>query len=203
LLLKNNNDSIVSKTFDNIYENNLWGVGSGTGSYKENATEWIKTVNWFIKKNNILSILDLGCGDGQILDLLNINDISYMGVDVSNVALELNKSKNRPENFTFVNEDILIFDYPNVDLIIIKDVLQHLPYKTIDLILKKIKNSCKYALICEDFQDSAEDVEPGGWRGLNLISKKFDINLQFLFSYTPKNVDQVKKRVYLFNSNND
>ena len=186
--------------FNNAYLDNLWGGGSGHGSKKENVKPWIKAVNSIIQEKKISSVLDLGCGDGQWLDLLDLNGVSYIGVDISEIAIGLNKNKNTSNKLVFINDDIINFEYPKVDLIIIKDVLQHLPYNLINKILDKIKYSCKYALFCEDFLDFEKDIEFGDYRGLNLASKKFERNLslEFVDSYSLVDVSKYQKHIYMY-----
>ena len=61
------------------------GGTSGAGSYGRLVTFKAAFINAFIVHNQIHSVLDLGCGDGNLLSLLDIS--SYVGVDVSPTAL--------------------------------------------------------------------------------------------------------------------
>jgi len=61
------------------------GGHSGTGSRGHLAEFKAGIINGFIKHNAIADMLDLGCGDGHLLSLLQVPD--YVGVDVSSVAL--------------------------------------------------------------------------------------------------------------------
>lgn len=188
------------ETFNNIYINNVWGNGSGPGSYIENVKPWVNAINSVIKEKNISSVLDLGCGDGQWLNLLPLDKISYIGIDASELAISLNKSKNHLGNLTFIHDDLVTADYPKVDLIIIKDVLQHLPYDMIKSILSKIKTGCRYALFCEDFSNSDKDINAGEWRGINLMGPKFDIELEFIDSYKLPHIYKECKHIYMYSN---
>lgn len=42
-------------------------------------------INAFVADNGVASVLDLGCGDGNLLSMLDVPD--YVGVDVSSTAL--------------------------------------------------------------------------------------------------------------------
>lgn len=51
--------------FSDIYNNNVWGCGSGEGSKIENTVEYRRLLHIFLEKNSsdITSIIDYGCGD--------------------------------------------------------------------------------------------------------------------------------------------
>jgi SAM-dependent methyltransferase len=61
------------------------GGTSGAGSYGRLAQFKADFVNEFVADNMIAGVLDLGCGDGNLLSLLNLP--AYTGVDVSATAL--------------------------------------------------------------------------------------------------------------------
>ena len=61
------------------------GGNSGAGSYGRLARFKADFVNAFIARHRIGSVLDLGCGDGNQLSLLEVPD--YVGVDVSPTVL--------------------------------------------------------------------------------------------------------------------
>lgn len=193
--------------FNDIYKNQSWGFDSGPGSDPENAKEWINLVNSFIIKNNIKSILDLGCGDWRLGKELNLDSVDYVGVDVSSIIIEKIKH-NEKENIKFINHDIESFDFLDVDLILIKDVLQHLKLESVKNIVDKIVAHGKYALICNDFnKDNAYSdksnyqINSGDYVYLDLTADPFNYNLTPVLDFE----SFVKiKRVYLFdNSTNN
>jgi SAM-dependent methyltransferase len=61
------------------------GGSSGAGSYGRLARFKADFINAFIARHRIASVLDLGCGDGNLLSLLDVPD--YVGVDVSPTVL--------------------------------------------------------------------------------------------------------------------
>ena len=63
---------------------------SGAGSYNLLAEFKAKVVNNFIKDNEIDSVIEFGCGDGNQLRYFDIG--SYLGFDVSPHAIDLCKS---------------------------------------------------------------------------------------------------------------
>ncbi len=74
--------------WENRYRNSN---NSGSGSYGRLADFKAEVLNDFVKKNNIKSILEFGCGDGNQLSFANYPN--YIGVDVSVTAIELCKAK--------------------------------------------------------------------------------------------------------------
>ena len=61
------------------------GGNSGAGSYGRLARFKTDFVNGFTAGNNVLDLLDFGCGDGSIMQQLTVP--RYVGVDVSETAL--------------------------------------------------------------------------------------------------------------------
>lgn len=179
--------------FNKIYTEDLWSGGSGPGSLPENAKDWISYANKIIQSNDVFTILDLGCGDWQIGKCLNLSNKKYMGVDVSSVIIEKTK-ENSSDSISFICDDIENMDFPKVDLILIKDVLQHLPNSSVSKIMNKVIANSKYALICNDCKPHDminSDIEPGDWRPLDLSDKPFSYDIQDLKIFQSK--DAVKK----------
>lgn len=174
------------QVFNKIYATNAWAIDSGTGSMVEHAMTYINYLNSFISHYKIKTVLDLGSGDTKILRELNLDKLdSYTCVEVSDLAIE-KYYKNLPKNVNVVNDDITTFDYPEVDLILIKDVLQHLDIQSIKKIMEKIFKSCKYAIITNDIllTNENKDIDSGGYRGLDLKKDPFNYsNLQMIDTY--------------------
>ena len=119
---------------------------SGPGSHIYNTVEVRKLLTSFIKEHNIKSILDLGCGDWNWFKLVNICDASYEGWDAHPTMININKIRYGSDKVVFEVKDIITEDYPEVDLIICRDVLFHLDFKYSINVINKIKNKCKYFL---------------------------------------------------------
>lgn len=62
------------------------GGNSGPGSYGESALYKADLINRAIREHGIRSIIELGCGDGNQLTYLEVDQ--YIGLDISKVAIE-------------------------------------------------------------------------------------------------------------------
>lgn len=99
------------------------GNNSGPGSYGHLAEFKAEILNNFTKKNDIQSVIEFGCGDGNQLLLTKYK--SYTGIDISDKAIEICKGKFANDNS---KNFILLEDYKSqtADLAISLDVIFHL-----------------------------------------------------------------------------
>jgi predicted O-methyltransferase YrrM len=104
------------------YKNNN---NSGCGSYNNLARFKADVINDFIAKNNIVSIIDYGVGDGNQLKLINTQDKIYTGIDVSPTVI--NKCRTIFANDT-TKTFLLDTEIQNIkaDLTLSCDVVYHL-----------------------------------------------------------------------------
>lgn len=96
---------------------------SGTGSYDELAAFKAEVLTRFIEDENVHSVIEFGCGDGNQLTLINLP--GYLGFDISPDALDRCKK-------LFTDDDSkafkLISDFANenAELTLSLDVIYHL-----------------------------------------------------------------------------
>jgi SAM-dependent methyltransferase len=178
--------------FDEIYRLEKWGFQSGSGSDPEVAKVWIDTVNQILGWPSIKSVLDIGCGDWRLGASYQMHGKDYLGMEVSQEALKICQ-KFESETVRFHQGDAELIDFPSADLILIKDVLQHLPTNSVLRIFDKIKESCRVALICNDYDSRNFDIESGGYRGLDLRGFPFNFPLGIIDIYGDR-----KKVINLF-----
>ena len=169
-----------AEVFSKIYKEDLWHGGSGAGSKLENVKEYVEILQKYIDKPEIKTVLDLGCGDWQFSKFLDLSSVSYLGVDVVEYVIESNSSSYSASNIKFISRDITTYELPKVDLIICKDVLQHLCNKDVVTILVKIITSSKFSLITNDFKPENtenKDIDNGDYRCLDLTLSPFYLNV--------------------------
>ncbi len=63
------------------------GGNSGDGSYGGLADFKAETINAFVAENNVQTVVELGCGDGNQLGLLNVPQ--YTGYDIAETAVKM------------------------------------------------------------------------------------------------------------------
>lgn len=175
-----------SERFDKVYNESHWGYKSGPGSDPDFAKPWIDVVNSFLSKDDVNTVIDVGCGDWRIGKKLNLNGINYTGIEISSVIFK-ETVLNSFENIKFIQGDFESMSINDVDLIIIKDVLQHLPNSSIYNIVSKIMRKSKYALFCDDMTEvnNEEDVY-AGYRSIDLSSNPFNFNFEILGAFGDK-----------------
>lgn len=113
--------------------NYLNGGTSGPGSYGELALFKANFLNTFVRENKLQTVIEFGCGDGNQVSLFNFPN--YVGLDISEVAIDLCNKKSKKKNFSFHHYDSLnSIDSLNLgkyDLSISLDVIYHLVEKEV------------------------------------------------------------------------
>lgn len=183
--------------FDQIYLNSRWGYKSGPGSDPEHSKIWIDTVNSFLEKEDIQTVMDVGCGDWRLGQRYNLQDKVYTGIDISSVILN-EITHHASDNVKFIHGDFEFLDVNNVDLIIIKDVLQHLPNLKILNIVNKIKTHSRYALFCDMYikvnqREMNSDIPIGRSRPIDLLDEPFCFDFQEIGRYNGKRISLYTK----------
>ena len=140
--------------FDDIYRNDRWKGGSGTGSSEEATRPYREFLHNFLRSNDIRSVLDLGCGDWQFSQHMDWSGIDYLGVDVSKVVLEGTRRFARP-GVEFRALNAATDPLPPADLLIAKDVLQHWSNADILALLPKLAGF-RFALFTNGFLPGEE-----------------------------------------------
>jgi Methyltransferase domain len=133
------------KIFDSIYKNREWGGNpqefySGDGSRDITLVEpYIQTIKNLIKEYEFPPIIvDLGCGDFFIGKHIYDGASKYYAVDVADNLISQNLLNYQDSKLTFQNIDAAHEELPNADIILIRQVLQHLNNESIAKIVKKL-----------------------------------------------------------------
>ena len=158
--------------FDRIYEHALWGADStgkghsGAGSTLAATAKYRHFLEELIRDENITSIVDAGCGDWQFSSHIDWGGAKYLGIDVSTVVIDRVQKRYASPNVSFRQGDATE-PLPEADLLIIKDVLQHLPNHYIEKFIRNNLQPGRYrlAVITNDrFEDrkNNRDIPLGG-----------------------------------------
>jgi cyclopropane fatty-acyl-phospholipid synthase-like methyltransferase len=117
----------MEASFTKIYDKNIWGSGSGTGSkMSRNNVKYIDMVQDVLKEYPIKTICDVGCGDWVFSQHIDFGERKYLGIDCVKSVTDSNKKMFKKKNIKF-DHKVIGDDYipEGYDLIIIKDVIQH------------------------------------------------------------------------------
>ncbi len=163
-----------SEIFSDIYANNVWGkptdagekFRSGSGSHDEKIiVPYINTLLQLLTNNGIRNIVDLGCGDFWIMRHVlgtlaqNKYNFFYTGIDVVADLINYNAEHFRHPNIRFVCRDVTIDNepLPDGDILIIRQVLQHLSNADIKKILDKA-SKFKFLFVTESIYGGVDAV---------------------------------------------
>lgn len=139
----------AATAFTDIYDRNAWHHGSGTGSLPETTGPYRAMLAAFLRDNAIASVVDFGCGDWQVSGLIDWTGIDYLGLDVVPAVLAANRARFAAPGIRFAAIGTLD-DLPPADLLVCKDVLQHLPLAEIEACLAVFATRYRFALITND-----------------------------------------------------
>lgn len=171
--------------FSDIYARNTWGKGSGVGSEVEHTRDYVAALTEFMREHHIRSVVDFGCGDWQFSRTIDWSGIQYSGFDVVPAVIAANKSAFVAPNISFH----LVEDgahLPAADLLICKDVLQHLPVVEVRRYLAIFKRLYSHMLITNDVRPEDNlniDIHPGQARPLRLDVAPFHETFDVLLTW--------------------
>jgi 2-polyprenyl-3-methyl-5-hydroxy-6-metoxy-1,4-benzoquinol methylase len=169
--------------FEDIYEEGYWGtdVKSGAGSTLEATKVTRQIISKVVQDFNITSIVDVACGDFTwmpvVLSELD-GQVNYIGCDIVESLATGHQQKYPQYEFQYL--DFVEGEIPQGDLILCRDVLQHLPVKDIKRALKNISNSgAKYLLATTHIRRhgfrNKRDIRPGKCSDRNLLEPPFNL----------------------------
>ena len=174
---------ILIKKKDMFNSNEYWenryksGLTSGNGSYGFLADYKAEIINSFIEDNNINSLLEYGCGDGNQLSKIKCKKI--IGVDVSNTAIEKCKILIPKGIFQTISNDLKNLE--ETDLLLSLDVIYHLIDD--EIYNKYIKNIVNYGskfliIYAANFEDDgtfAKHVKPRKFTNDQELNSKYEL----------------------------
>lgn len=126
----------------NLYDENYYERGIETGISGYQNYHWmpdltIPMCHFIIEYLNIKNetILDYGCAKGYLVKAMRLLGKNAYGYDVSEYALNCADSEIRK----YISSD---FPNKHYDLVISKDVFEHIPYENIDEVITKLRKIC-------------------------------------------------------------
>ena len=145
--------------FEEIYRDKIWGKSpnsadvffSGGGSHGADVvSSYVKSVKKFLSSlKNKPVIVDIGCGDFNIGKNFLTMAKKYVGCDVVPSLIDFNKKTHRHKNLSFIHLDAVRDELPKGEVVIIRQVLQHLSNAQVQSVLKKIILNYDYLILTE------------------------------------------------------
>lgn len=176
-----------------IYELNLWGgeateFYSGLGSHDQSIVKpYLLAVKEFLKSlKKPVDIVDLGCGDFNVGKELISYSKKYIGIDIVPELIERNREKYTTKNLSFECLDIAKDELPKGDVVIVRQVLQHLSNQEVKSVVDKL-SQYRYIILTEhlptvEFTPNVDIISGQGIRlkkgsGLDLELPPFNLNV--------------------------
>ena len=199
-----------NKKFQYIYKSKYWqdiknGSVSGAGSNQISTEKVRKELTGFISQNKISSIIDIPCGDWQWMSMLDLSNINYIGYDIVEDLIISNINNYKSTNVNFEVKNLIDDKLPKSDLIIVRDMLNHLNNVDINKCITNLNNSdFRYVgitnyLITDNANNILGDKLRLGdrWRPLNLSLPPFYLNYPSLNLNDTCNLTENDKLKYL------
>lgn len=140
---------------EQVYAMGLWGRGdtdfySGSGSHDDALVQpYLEVVRNFLKSfSHDLRLCDLGSGDFNVGKQLLDHVHYYTAVDIVPALINYNKAHFQFDKLEFRCLNIATDELPEGDVVILRQVLQHLSNDEVQSVLNKI-NSFKYLILTE------------------------------------------------------
>ena len=179
--------------FQVTYKESLWGSKtgsvfySGSGSHiSEHYQSYVNSVNHFIGQcHQPPIIVDLGCGDFHIGCQLLLHASHYHGCDIVPELIDYNRSNHAADKVEFHCLDGVSDSLPEGDILLIRQVLQHLDNDEI-LAITRYFHGFNHVIVTEHIPDGhfvANKNKPHGPDNRMRLNSGIDL-LQPPFSVT-------------------
>jgi SAM-dependent methyltransferase len=136
---------------EKYYEDGINNHISGYENYRWMPERTIREATSIIEKINFETVLDFGCAKGFMVYAMRLLGKEAYGVDISDYAV----NAGMPEVKDYLSIINSVDDIKgNYDLIMAKDVLEHVPYDVLPSILKAFRIRCRNILVAVPLGDN-------------------------------------------------
>lgn len=186
---------LAREAFEHVYSNDLWRLQPDPAPTRRFA-DLIRRV---MDQHNVRSVTEFGCGFWTYAKQIDWTGKQYDGYDVVPGIVQWNNKSHAAPNVRFhvMADDVVPV---SADLLVTKDVLQHLPTADVLHYLAMFKKSYRLLLITNDI-NSADgtntDITYGAHRGLRLDLPPFNEDAEILDEWVVKICPDYVKRACL------
>jgi hypothetical protein len=156
----------LAQIFGSIYAEGRWGRDaadpqgwfSGTGSRDPAIADmYVAAIREFAAQFGAPpSVADLGCGDFHIgLRLRNLFG-TYIACDVVPALIDHNRARFGALGVDFRALDITAQDLPRADILLVRQVLQHLSNADIAGFVRRVAGACRWLVVTEHWPDTTD-----------------------------------------------
>jgi SAM-dependent methyltransferase len=182
-----------AQVFSTIYDSSVWGKNdsgqgySGTGSTMNATVVYRAFLQDFMKNHAVKSVVDAGCGDWEFSRLIDWKGIDYKGCDIVPSVIERDKRKYKAPHVSFFVADIVEDDLPAADLLLCKNVLQHLPNRDVSRFLSRL-SKYRHVLLTDGIDGRTltsdnHDIVVGQYRPLDVTAPPFNVQAKKVLVY--------------------
>ena len=119
----------TTEVFTEIYNRNHWKSSesvSGPGSEIKQTESLIRDLDKLLTDMNIVSVLDIPCGDFNWMQKVDLSKIEYVGADIVEELIKSNIEHHKErENLKFIVLNLITEPLPKSDMLIVRDCLVH------------------------------------------------------------------------------
>ena len=214
--LRNHGQS-PAELFGEIYREKIWGGSemdffSGGGSHNPDVVNpYVQRVREFLASlGRPLTVVDLGCGDFNVGNRLTDLATIYIACDVVEALIERNRQLFVRNNLKFLRLDAIAGPLPQGDVVIVKQVFQHLRNDQIMAILRNMRPFnvwiiCEHLPTTQDFtpnidQRARPDNRLGSNSGIVVTAPPFNVipRKEAILCETPSDGGIIRTVTYQF-----
>lgn len=156
---------------------NLWRGGesrSGPGSSLDETAAVREELPRIVAEYGIQSMLDIPCGDFFWMREIGL-EVDYIGGDVVKGIVDANNRRYGSSQRRFARLDLRADPLPRTDLVLCRDILDHLSFSDVHGSIDNVALSGATYLLATTYpdRDGNEDIRSGDWRPLNLQQEPF------------------------------
>ena len=150
----------------------------GIGSTLENTEKVRRELPVLLREFGVHKLVEAPCGDFHWLSTLDLSGVSYVGIDDDPVNLMLaTRQVSNASQREFSHQDIPTAKIPNADLMLCRELLQHLPTKEcLGALTAFLDSYTPFLLITSHRNELNGDITTGGhFREVNLRREPFNL----------------------------
>ena len=169
----------LTNVFSEIYRTNAWRDPesvSGRGSTLARTNVITSQLPVLLQELNADSLIDAACGDFNWMRYVDLGSIKYTGLDIVPALIARNRQLYQTDQRTFAVQDITKDRLPDADVILCRDCLIHLSFKSIKAAISNFKKTSAIYLLCTTHSTVTKntDCPDGSWRNINLLLPPFN-----------------------------